>query len=69
MKIVRRLRLIEYVGTEEWVNKQLEGRHLKGTKTLEAGSIREALIGDANEIMAAAEVMQVIAERQARGVE
>jgi hypothetical protein len=68
MKIVRRLRLIEYIGTEDFVNRQIENRQLKGTKVLGDGSIREALLGDTNEILLDAEIEQIINSRKAENL-
>lgn len=55
-RIVRRLRLIEYVGPEEWVNLQVNRRTVKGEVTINDLSygkvyIREALLGDTNELI------------------
>lgn len=64
MKIVRRLRVIEYVGSEDWVNKMIADRQVKGTRAMKDGSIREAMLGDTNETLIESEIEQIEAERK-----
>ncbi len=48
----RILRVIEYVGTDEFLRKCIEERTVKGTKTIPMeGIIREAILGDTPEIL------------------
>ena len=51
MKLVRRLRVLEYVGSEEWVNAQINSRSVRGRLAASNGSISEAWIGDTNELL------------------
>lgn len=69
VKIVRRLRVLEYVGTAEFVNKCIESSQIKGYFGIAIGSIRSAWLGETNELLTDAEVAQVEAERKAKGVE
>lgn len=48
----RILRVLEYVGDREWLDKQITMRQVKGTKVLPNNcSIREAVIGDVAELL------------------
>lgn len=52
--IVRVLRVIEYIGTRDWVDKQIENRSLKGSSSrfLKGdGTITEAIIGETAEVL------------------
>lgn len=49
---VRVLRLIEYVGTPEWVNKCIEGRAVKGRRVISGDNfIQEGIIGEVPEVL------------------
>lgn len=51
---VRVLRLLEYVGTPEWVNKCIEGRAVKGRRVISGDNfIQEAIIGETPELFIA----------------
>lgn len=56
-RIVRVLRIIEYVGTEEWVRDQIEKRQVKGSRAVSLrdgtlrGVIKEAIVGDTAEVL------------------
>ena len=55
-RIVRVLRVIEYIGTEEWVHSQIEKRQVKGSRAVVvdgtySGVIKEAIIGDTSEVL------------------
>lgn len=67
-KIIRRLRIIEYVGSQEWIDAMIAGRHVKGTKIvgLTGGSIREAMLGDTNETLHTSEVDEILKEQKER---
>lgn len=67
-KIVRRLRVLEMVGTEEFVNACIERRTVKGSHVTPNGSIREAILGDTNEILTDAEIEAVVAKRHEKGL-
>jgi hypothetical protein len=50
----RMLRVIEYVGPREWIDKQVELRGVKGSKVVGVEKdcvIREAIIGDVAELL------------------
>jgi hypothetical protein len=48
----RVLRIIEYSGTREWVDKQIANRSVKGTRVVvNGGTLREAIIGDVPELL------------------
>lgn len=47
----RILRVIEYTGTDEFLQYCIDNRQVKGTKTLGNGTIREAILGDTPEIL------------------
>ena len=47
----RILRVIEYTGTDEFLNACIEKRQVKGTMTVPNGCIREAILGDVPEIL------------------
>jgi hypothetical protein len=64
LKIVRRLRVLEYVGSQEWVDSMITNRQIKGTRVISSGSIREAFLGDTNEIMLEAEIEQINDKRK-----
>jgi hypothetical protein len=49
--IVRVLRVIEYVGSREWIAYCMQSRNLKGTKRTDKGYMSEAIIGDWPEII------------------
>lgn len=49
---VRVVRLIEYIGTREWVEHSLNNRGVKGTRIVTGGCmIREAILGEFPEVM------------------
>lgn len=53
-EIVRVLRVLEYVGTREWVEMSLKNRLIKGTWSPGGGTtqqIKEAIIGEFPEIL------------------
>lgn len=57
MARVRMLRILEYVGEEEWIRKMIQDRSVKGSRWIDSPdygecSIREAIVGDTNEILA-----------------
>ena len=56
MRIVRRLRILEYVGTEDFVNECIERRYVKGRWSTQDGSISEVLLGETNELLSESEV-------------
>ena len=47
----RILRVIEYVGTDEFLHACVDNRQVKGTRTFPDGIIREAILGDTPEIL------------------
>lgn len=54
VKVVRRLRVLEYVGTEEFVNNCIEQSTVKGTfkpVTHKPNSITSAWLGETNEVI------------------
>ncbi|MDE2098759.1 MAG: hypothetical protein KGL39_16005 [Patescibacteria group bacterium] len=64
----RVLRILEYVGTPEFIASSVERRLVKGTKTIPTGTIREAFIGDTYEVLAEHE-MDAIREKRSCMVE
>ncbi len=46
MTLFRMLRIIEYVGPQEWVNDAINHRSVKGAKILSEGIIREGILGE-----------------------
>jgi hypothetical protein len=56
-RIVRRLRILEYVGPEEWVNSQIEHAGVKGTFIVDRRTsgvstvIRSSWLGETNELL------------------
>ena len=50
-RIVRRLRVLEYIGTEDFIAASLDNRAVKGMMKTQNGTIREALLGDTNELL------------------
>lgn len=51
MKQYRMIRVIEYVGDEEFINEHRTMRGVKGTRLCRGGIIREAILGDTDEIL------------------
>lgn len=52
MDIVRVLRVLEYVGSREWVEECIQQRYVKGERyTIRKGVIREAILGETLEIV------------------
>lgn len=47
----RILRVIEYTGTDAFLQACIERRQVKGTMTMPEGTIREAIVGDLPEIL------------------
>lgn len=59
----RVLRIIEYSGTREWVDRQIAQRSVKGTRVVaNGGTLREAIIGDVPELLGHSENFEGIHE-------
>jgi len=50
-KVCRVLRVLEYVGTPEWIARTLDLRNIKGRKYVKDGQISEAIIGETPELL------------------
>jgi hypothetical protein len=48
---VRMLRIIEYVGTREWVDDQINKRNVKGCKVVRDGYILEGFVGEVPQLV------------------
>lgn len=67
-RIVRRLRILEYVGTEEFVNAAIERCTIKGLVACGNGSIRSGWIGETNEVLTDAELDAIETQRKLKGL-
>ncbi len=50
-RIVRRIRILEYIGTEDFVNHSLESRSVKIEMKTQNGTIKEAILGETSELL------------------
>ncbi len=48
----RVLRVLEYIGTDDFIKRSIEDRSVKGTRRIAGyGEIREAVLGDTTEVL------------------